>query len=54
MTPWVYILVNNTVEFKQIKILKMWEFYSNVEWLEIWKKIITKWKENIFDWEILK
>ncbi len=54
MTPWVYILENNVVKFKKIKITKMWEFYSEIEGLELSQKIITDWKENILPWEVLK
>jgi len=53
MVPWVYILDWKRVIFKKIKIKKMWEYFSEVEWLKAWEKVITDWKENIYDWEIL-
>ena len=54
MIPWVYVLKDNKVIFKKIKILNTNEFKSSVSWLNKWEVIITDWKENIYDWEILK
>ena len=54
MIPWVYVLDWKKAKFKEIEILKMWEYFSKVKWLKIWDKVITQWKENIYDWEILK
>lgn len=63
MIPWVYIVKNSKIntdqmakiiEFKQIKILKQNADFSIIEWLNIWDEIISDWKENLFDWEILK
>ncbi len=51
MIPWVYVLENNKAVFKKIKILKQNDDFSEVEWLKIWEKVITDWKENIFDGE---
>lgn len=42
------------IEFKQIKILKQNADFSLIEWLNIWDEIISDWKENLFDWEILE
>ena len=54
MLPWVYILDWKKAKFKNIKILKMWEYYSQISWLNPWDKVITDWKENIYDWEVLR
>ncbi len=53
MIPWVYLVKDHTAYFKNIKILEMGEEYSEVLWLSLGDKIITKWKENIYDREIL-
>lgn len=53
MIPSIYVINSGIVELKKIKILKFWENYSQIEWLIIWDIIITDWKENIFDGEIL-
>jgi len=53
MLPWVYILKNNKAQFKNIKIIKQNDNFSEVSWINTWDIIITKWKENISDWELL-
>ena len=53
MIPWVYVLNNNIVEFKNIKILKQNDNFSEINWLNIWEIVIIDWKENIWDWEKL-
>lgn len=54
LVPGVYVIENWKVVFKNIKILKQNDNFSQVEWLNIWEIIITEWKENIYDWENLK
>lgn len=59
MIPWVYIIKTDKklwkiIEFRQIKILKQNNEFSLVEWLLPWEEIITDWKENLFDWEVLE
>jgi hypothetical protein len=59
MIPWVYTIKTwdkkkKTIEFKQIKILKQNNEFSLVEWLNPWEEIITDWKENLFDGEVLE
>jgi hypothetical protein len=54
MIPWVYVFDWKKAHFKNIKILKMGQYFSEVEWLNPWEKVITDWKENIFDWEELR
>jgi hypothetical protein len=59
MIPWVYTIKNKdtklkTIEFRQIKILKQNNEFSLVEWLLPWEEIITDWKENLFDGEVLE
>lgn len=54
MIPWVYVLKWEKAIFKKIKILKQNDDFSEIEWLQIWEKIITDWKENIFDSEKIK
>lgn len=54
MIPWVYVLENWKATFKNISIIKQNDNFSQIEWLNIWEIIITEWKENIYDWEILK
>lgn len=53
MIPWVYVLKDSKAQFKNIEILKQNDIFSQILWLDIWDKIITEWKENIYDWEIL-
>ncbi len=54
MLPWVYVVDNKTVKFKKIKIISSSSTMSEIEWLKVWEIIITKWKENLYDWEKLK
>ncbi len=59
MIPWVYVIKTNkklwkTIEFRQIKILKQNDEFSLIEWLKTWEEIITDWKENLFDGEVLE
>ncbi len=51
--PWVYSLQKGIVVFKIIKIKDSDEAFSAVEWVMIWDKIITEWKDNMVDWEKL-
>lgn len=53
MLPWVYVLENNKVIFKNIEIISQNESFSEVNWLNVWEIIILDWKENIWDWEEL-
>lgn len=53
LIPWVYVIKDKKVEFRKIEILKQSNNFSLVSWVEIWEEIITKWKENIYDWEVL-
>lgn len=53
IVPWVFVLEDWIAKYKKIKIIKMDENFSQVEWLELWQKIITDWKENIYDGENL-
>ena len=53
MLPWVYVIKDWKTHFTQIEIISSDEKYSQVKWLDINSKIITAWKENIYDWEIL-
>jgi hypothetical protein len=41
-------------KFTNIKIVKQNDDFSLIEWLKLWDKIITDWKENVFDGEILE
>lgn len=54
MIPWVYVLKEWVVKFKNIEIIKQNNLFSEIIWLNIWEVIITEWKSNIWDWEILK
>jgi len=54
LIPWVYVLKDNKAIFIKIEIIKSSDNFSSIKWLNIWEKIITDWKENIFDGEILK
>lgn len=54
LVPWVYVLENNKAVFKKIEILNQSNNFSLIKGLEIGNIIITEWKENIYDWEILK
>lgn len=51
--PGVYIIDNNIAKFKLIEITGSDETFSSVNWLKIWEKIITEWKDNILDGEVL-
>lgn len=51
--PWVYVLQNWKANFKKINITKQNEKFSEIIWLKEWEIIITDWKDNIYDWEIL-
>jgi len=59
MIPWLYIIEENKKEktkkisFKKINIIKQNDEYSLIEWIKQWDEIITDWKENLYDWEIL-
>jgi len=52
--PAVYVLKDWKAVLKTIKIVRMWEKQSEVTWIKSLDKIITSWKENIYDWEILE
>lgn len=52
--PWVYILENSKARFIKIEIISQNEYFSEIKWVNIWKIIITDWKENIWDGEFLK
>ncbi len=54
MIPQVFILENGVTKLTHIKILKQNDSFSQVEWLDVWQSIITEWKENISDGEILQ
>jgi hypothetical protein len=54
MIPWVYVLENWIVKFKNIEILKQNDSFSSVKWLEVWETIILDGKENIWDGEELE
>ncbi len=51
--PAVYVLKDWKAILKTIRIIKMGEKKSEVSWIKSLDKIITSWKENIFDGEIL-
>lgn len=53
MIPGVYVLDWTKAKFKNIKIIKQNDDFSEITWLEVWEIIITNWKENIYDWEDL-
>lgn len=53
MIPGVYVIQENTVQFKNIEIIKIGKKYSHISGLKIWEMIITEGKENIYDGEIL-
>jgi len=53
MLPWVYVIKNNKAIFTQITIVSSTWNYSLVKWIDKNSKIITAWKENIYDWEEL-
>lgn len=52
--PWVYVLVQWKAIFTKIEILKQSPDFSEISWLKVWDTIITDWKENVYDWEILQ
>ena len=54
MIPWVYVLKDWVVKFKNIEIIKQNDSFSEVKWLKVWETIILDWKENIWDGEVLK
>jgi len=54
MLPAVFVVKDNTAKLKTIKIIKMWEEFSEISWINPLDKIITSWKENIFDGEDLQ
>lgn len=54
LIPWVYVIEDKKIVFKNIKILTQNDDFSQIDWLEIWEEIITDWKENLFDWEELE
>lgn len=51
--PWVYIVQNGYTKFQIIKTKESDEEFIAVDWLKIWDKIITEWKDNLLDWEKL-
>jgi len=54
LIPSVYVLDWKTVKLKKINIISQSNDFSSISWLKSWDIIITDWKENIYDWEILK
>jgi multidrug resistance efflux pump len=54
MLPWVYVINWHKVEFRKIKIISSTPMDSEVTWLKVWEYIVVWWKENLYDWEILK
>ena len=54
LIPWVYVLKDSKAQFKKIEIIKQNDSFSQILWLDVWDVIITDWKENIYDNEILK
>lgn len=53
MIPWVYLLEDKVVKFKNIEIINQNDSFSEIKWLNVWDTIIINGKENIWDWEIL-
>jgi multidrug resistance efflux pump len=53
MIPWVYLLEDKVVKFKNIEIINGNDSFSEIKWLNVWDTIIINGKENIWDWEIL-
>ncbi len=54
MIPWVYVLSDNwLVSFKKIEIISQNDDITQVTWLNVWDMLITWWKDNIYDGEIL-
>ncbi len=53
MLPSVFVLKDNVATLTSIKIIKMWEKFSEVSWIKSLDTIIIKWQENISDWEVL-
>jgi len=54
LVPGVYLLKDWKVIFKNINIINQNDNFSSIEWLNVWDIIITKWKDNLYDWEVLK
>lgn len=54
LVPWVYVLEKDKAVFTKIEILNQSNNFSIIKWLNVGSTIIIEWKENIYDWEILK
>lgn len=54
LIPWVYVLEKDKAVFTKIEILNQSNNFSIIKWLNVGSTIIIEWKENIYDWEILK
>lgn len=54
LVPWVYVLEKDKAVFTKIEILNQSNNFSTIKWLNVGSTIIIEWKENIYDWEILK
>lgn len=54
MLPGVYVLKKWYAVFTYIDIIKQNELFSEIKWLNTGDIIIINWKENIWDWELLK
>ncbi len=52
--PWVYVIENKKALFKMIKIIDSDSSFVAISWLKMWDKIITQWKDNILDWEVVE
>lgn len=50
MQPWVYILENNKVIFKNITIIRNDDENSLIEWLKENQTIIISWWDYLYDW----
>ncbi len=53
LSMWVMTINWNKAEYKQIEIIDSNDNFSVVKWIQVWETIITTWKENIWDWELL-
>ncbi len=54
MLPWVYVIKDAKIEFRKIEIVATNWNLTQVTWLKEGEIIISKWKENFYDWEILR
>jgi hypothetical protein len=51
--PGIYVLEGNTIRFQLVEVLASDLSFAEILWVHDGATIITEWKENMYDWQIL-